>query len=417
MRQNDVIVGMDVGTSHVRVIVGEHRSDGTIHIIGVGLSPSEGLKKGFVVDLDKTIESIRRAIEEAERMAGVKIESAFISLVGLNVQLLHNRGVVAVTSEDREIRSQDVERVLEATKVIALPSEKEIVEVIPQEYIVDGYDGIKDPVGMLGVRLEVDAMIVTTSTTCLQNLLRCVKRAGIHVQGVVLQSFANGELTLSRDEKELGVFVVDIGGGTTEIAYFRNGTLQDISVLPIGGDHITNDLAIGLHTSYYAAENLKVEYGCAMQAIADAQDKIEIITVGGREKQKVSEKDLASFIGPRVQEILQFVREEMFKMGGSEALQSSVVLTGGVSLMEGLPDIAENIIGTPVRVGEPQLVGVQSPIYTTAVGIIYYVINNIIVAGSSVKDRKDASAKKKKGDGFFSRLWKQISDWFNEFFE
>ena len=411
MKQKEIIVGMDVGTSHIRVIVGEHRSDGTINIIGVGLSPSEGIRKGFVVDQDKTIDAISRAVEEAERMAGIRIESAFISLVGLNVQLLKSRGVATITAEDREIRPQDVERALENTKV-ALPSEREIVEVIAHEYIVDGYDGIKDPVGMLGVRLEVDAVIVTTSATCLQNLIRCIKRAGIEIEGIVLQSFANGEITLTRDEKELGVFVIDIGGGTTEIAFFKNGILQDLSVLPIGGNLITNDLSVGLHTSYYAAENLKIEYGCALQSAANTEEKIEIITVGGKEKVKVSAQDLARYIGPRVQEILQFAREEMFKMAGSDALSSGVVLTGGVSLMEGLTEIAEEVIGTSIRIGEPQLVGVQSPIYTTAVGIIYYVIHNIGV-GVSYSDKKQAAGS----FGFFAKLWKQILSWFNDFFE
>jgi len=413
LKQRDAVVGLDIGTSHVRVVVGEYRPDGSINIIGVGISPSEGMKKGFVTDLDQTIESIGQAVEEAERMAGVKISSAFVSLVGLNVELIRNRGVVAVTSEDREIREDDVARALEATKVIALPTDREIVEVIPREYIVDGYDGIKDPVGMLGVRLEVDAMIVTASTTYMQNLLRCVKRAGIEVEGIVLQSFANGEITLTPDEKHLGVFVMDVGGGTTEIAYFRNGVLQELSVLPIGGDHITNDLSIGLHTSYYAAENLKIEYGCALEEKADTEEKIEIITVGGKEKQRVSKKELANYIGPRVQEILHFARNEMSRMEGSEDLVSGVVLTGGVSLMEGFVETAENIIGTSIRVGEPQLVGVQSPLYTTAVGMIYYVFRNNPGVGVGVGENK----AKNNPDNFFTRLWQRIQAWFNEIFE
>ena len=413
MKQKDAVVGLDIGTSHVRVVVGENRSDGTINIIGVGISPSEGMKKGFVTDLDKTIESIGRAVEEAERMAGINVGSAFVSLVGLNVELIRNKGVVAVTSEDREIGPDDVSRVLEATKVIALPADREIVEVIPREYMVDGYDGIKDPVGMLGVRLEVDAMIVTASTTYMQNLLRCVKRAGIEVEGIVLQSFANGEVTLTRDEKQLGVFVMDIGGGTTEIAYFRNGVLQELSVLPIGGDHITNDLSRGLHTSYYAAENLKVEYGCALEEMADGEEKIEIITVGGKEKQRVSKKELANYIGPRVQEILEFAREEMTRMEGADLLTSGVVLTGGVSLMEDFVDIAEKVIGTSIKVGEPQLVGVQSPLYTTAVGIIYYVYkNNPGFVGSVVENKSVENT-----ENFFTRLWQRIVAWFHEVFE
>ena len=423
MKQKDVVVGMDVGTSHVRVVVGEHRSDGTINIIGVGLSPSEGLKKGFVVDIDKTIESINKAVDEAERMAGVKIESAFVSLVGLDVQLQQNRGVVAVTSEDREIRPQDVHRAIEATRVIAIPAEREIVDIIAHEFIVDGYDGIKDPVGMLGVRLEVEAMLVTAPSTCLQNLIRCVRKSGIDVSGVVLKSFANGEVCLNRDEKELGVFIIDIGGGTTEIGYYKNGILQDISVIPVGGFHITNDLAYGLHTSFYAAENLKIEFGYAMQSMADDNHEIEVVTVGGKDKQKVTERELASYMVPRVQEILQLARNEMFQLGGSEALAANVVITGGVALMDGMVEVSENILGTSVRVGEPKLVGVQSPIFTTSVGIIYYVIANHLSEGN-VSERKESRKRnkpRKKGGSGGSKespgFWKKIADWFNEFFE
>ncbi len=413
MKQRELVAGLDIGTSHIRVIVGKYRADGTINIFGVGLSPSEGMKKGYVVDIEQTVASINRAIEEAERMADVKITSAFIGLVGLNVKLIRNKGVVAVNSDDKEIREHDLVRALESAKVLSIPTDKEIVEVIPQEYIVDGYDGIKDPVGMLGVRLEVEGLIVTASSTYLQNLLRCVTKAGVEVEGIVLQSMANGEVTLTNDEKQLGAFVMDIGGGTTEISYFKNGSLQDISVLPIGGDHITNDLAVGLHTSYYAAENLKVEYGCALQEMADSEEKIEIITVGGKDTKKVSEKDLANFIGPRVQEILQFARDEMLKIEGSNRLTAGVVITGGVSLMEGFTETAENIIRASVRVGEPHLVGVQSPIYTTVVGIIYYVLRHNLGGAVSITSKKQTS----NYNNPFTRLLEKIKEWFAVLFE
>ncbi len=424
MKQKEIVVGLDVGTSHVRVIVGENRSDGTINIIGVGLSPSEGLKKGFVVDIDKTIESINKAVEEAERMAGVKIDSAFVSLVGMDVKLQQNRGVVAVTADDREIRPHDVHRAIEATRVINIPQEREIVDIIAQQFIVDGYDGIKDPVGMLGVRLEVDAMLVTAPSTCLQNLIRCVRKSGIGVSGVVLKSFANGEVCLNRDEKELGVFIIDIGGGTTEIGYYKGGVLRDISVIPVGGYHITSDLAYGLHASFYAAENLKIEFGYAMQSMADDNHEIEIVTVGGKDKQKVTERELAGYMVPRVQEILQLARNEIFQLGGSDALSANVVITGGVALMEGIVEVAENILGTSVRMGEPKLVGVQSPIFTTSVGIIYYVIANNLYEGN-VSERKEPNKKrvrtKKKSSSSGSKdspgFWRKIADWFNEFFE
>jgi len=244
LARNNFIVGMDVGTYQVRVIVGEPRPDGTISVVGLGLSPSEGMKKGVIVDLEKTVNSIVSAAEEAERMVGTKIDSAYVGFSGLNIELINNRGVVAVSSEDREIRPEDVERVLQAARVIALPSDREIVDIIPREYIVDGYSDIRDPIGMLGVRLEVDAMIISSPITSLRNLVRCVNNAGLEVKGLILQALAAAEASLSPDEKELGVFLVDMGGGTTEISFFQKGKLQSLAVLPIGGDHITNDLAV-----------------------------------------------------------------------------------------------------------------------------------------------------------------------------
>ncbi|NLY39340.1 MAG: cell division protein FtsA, partial [Firmicutes bacterium] len=276
MVRKNLIVGIDVGTTQVRVIMGEPRPDGTVSVVGLGLSPSEGMKKGVIVDLEKTVDAISTALDEAERMSGQSIDNAFIALKGLNVELVNNRGMVAVSADDHEIREEDVERALQATRVMALPPDREIVDIIPREYIVDGYDGIRDPVGMLGVRLEVDAMIVTSPITSLRNLLRCINRAGINVSGMVLQALALSEVSLSADEKELGVFLVDLGGGTTEISYFQQGKLQQLTTIPIGGEHITNDLALGLRTSILAAENLKLEHGRALLALADSEPKVEI---------------------------------------------------------------------------------------------------------------------------------------------
>lgn len=408
MKQREIVVGIDIGTSNIRVIVGDSRSDFSINIIGVGLSASEGIKKGIIVDLDKTVDSITRAVEEAERMSGIKIDTAFISLVGLGIELINNKGVVAVSSEDREISQQDVERVLNASRVIALPFDREIIDVIPREYIVDGYSGIRDPAGMLGVRLEVDALVLTGSITTLRNLVRCVNRAGLTVEGVVLQSMANAEIALSRDEKELGVFLVDMGGGITEIALFQHGNLQSLEVVSIGGDHITNDLAVGLRTGFRDAENLKLEYGWALSAMADPEEKIEIMGVGGKEKRKVSEKELGQFIEPRVQEILQLCRDKMTAMGWREMPPAGVVLTGGVSLMDGLTEAAESAFGVPVRVAEPHFVGVQNPIYTTAVGVIHSMLHKN-TGGMSDKKVK----KRKQGPG----LWTKIRAWFSDFFE
>jgi len=409
LKRKDLVVGIDVGTAHIRVIVGEPLPDGTVNIVGVGFSSSEGLKKGVIVDLDETVQAISRAVEEAERMVGFRIAEAFIGLAGLNVELISNKGIVAVTSEDREINSEDVDRVMQATRVIALPSDREIVEVMPREFIVDGYDGIKDPVGMLGVRLEVDALVITSTITSLRNLIRCVNRAGIEVKGLVLQSLASAEVALSRDEKELGVFLLDLGGGKSEVAFFENGALGKLSVLPVGGNHITNDLAVGLRTSFKTAENLKLEYGCALSAMAEPDAKVEITGVGGKEYRQVSQREISSFVEPRVQEILQISREEMRKMGWEKMPPAGVVLTGGVSLMEGLTEMAEKIFGVSVRVAEPRFVGVQSPIYTSAVGIVYHGLN---YAREAPVEKKDGAKK-----GLLKRAWNRIFNWFNEIFE
>ncbi len=412
MKKKDLVVGIDVGTTHIRVIVGEPLPDGSINIIGVGLSPSEGLKKGIIVDLDETVQAITNAVEEAERMIGSKIEEACIGLPGLNVELVSNKGVVAVTSEDREIGDEDVDRVMQATRVIALPSDRDIVEVMPREFIVDGYDGIKDPIGMLGVRLEVDALVVTSPITSMRNLERCVNRADINVNELILQPLANAETSLSKDEKELGVFLLDMGGGKTELSFFQNGILQQLSVVPVGGNHITNDLAVGLRTSFKSAESLKLEYGCAFSAMADPESKLEIVGVGGKQVQEVSERELASFIEPRVQEILQLSKDAMIRMGWEETPPAGVVLTGGVSLMDGVTEMAEKIFGGPVRIAQPKFVGVQSPIYTTAVGIVY----------STLKRNKQAVAEKKKPErkanqGVIGRVWHRLSSWLAEVFE
>jgi len=409
LKRKDLVVGIDVGTSNVRVIVGEPLPDNTVNIVGVGLSSSEGLKKGVIVDLDKTIQSITKAVEEAERMVGFNIKEAYLGLVGINVELISNKGVVAVTSEDREITEEDVERVMQSTRVIPMPSDREIVNVIPRQFIVDGYDGIRDPVGMLGVRLEVDALVVTTTITTLKNLIRCINRAGIEVSGLVLQSLANSEVALSRDEKELGVFLLDLGGGKAELTYFQNGALQNISVLPLGGNHITNDIAVGLRTGFETAESIKLEHGCAFAAMSEDTKSLEITSVGGDSRHVVSERELCNFIEPRVQEIMQMIREEMEKMGVEEMPPAGVVLTGGVSLMDGVSEMAEKMFGTSVRVAEPHFVGVKSPIYTTAVGLLNYVIR---YGREGVPEKRE----EKKGNPIKS-WWERIKNWFSEIFE
>ena len=407
MNKKNYIVGIDVGTAEVRVGIGEPRPDGTVNIIGLGLSPSDGVRKGVIVDLEKTVESILLAVEEAERMAGTKIESAYVGLKGLNIDLVTNRGVVAVTSEDREIREEDLERVMQAAKVVALPMDREIVDIIPREYIVDGFDGIRDPLGMLGVRLEVDALVVTSLITSLHNLLRCINRAGINISGLVLQALANAEVSLTPDERDLGVFLIDIGSGTTEIALFQHGKLQKLAVIPVGGDHITTDLAAGLRINHQNAEDLKREHAAAVQSYAESEPKIEVKSVGSNELRLVSERELTAFIEPRIQEIFQIAKEELIKMGWSHLPPAGVVLRGGVASMKGITEVAgEFFESDQVRLADFEVSGIQSPTYSTVIGLLYYVQR--YQPRMYVNER--SRPVKKRGPG----LWQRIKDWMSD---
>ena len=407
MSKKNYLVGIDVGTAEVRVGIGEPRPDGTVSLIGLGLSPSDGVRKGVIVDLEKTIESITAAVEEAERMAGFKIESAFVGLKGLNIELVTNRGVVAVTSEDREIREEDLDRVIQAAKVVALPMDREIVDIIPREYIVDGFDGIRDPLGMLGVRLEVDAMIVTSLTTSLHNLLRCINRAGININGLVLQALANAEVALTPDERDLGVFLIDIGSGTTEIALFQHGKLQKLAVIPVGGDHITTDLAAGLRINHQTAEDLKKSHASALQALAESEPKIEVKAVGSNELRLVSERELTVFIEPRIQEIFQIAREEMIKMGWSQLPPAGLVLRGGVASMKGIAQVAGDYFESDqIRLADFEVAGIQSPTYSTVIGLLYYVHRH--QPKMFINER--SKPVKKRGPG----LWQRIKDWMTD---
>lgn len=406
MRRN-LICGLDIGTSSVRAIVGEVNLDGTTSIIGVGTSPSHGLKKGVIVDLDKTVEAIADAMEEAERMVGTSIPSAFLSIVGSQIGLVNNRGVVAVTGEDREITEEDVERVLQAAKVIALPPDREIIDVIPREFILDGYDGIHDPVGMVGVRLEVDAMIITGMVSSLRNLYRCVERAGLEIEGTVLSALANAEVSLTRDEKELGTVLIDIGGGVTEISVFQNGYLKNIATLPVGGDHITNDIAVGLQTTLQTAEKIKIDHGVSMQHMVPEGATIELPHIAGKTTRKIPLRELAMIMEARLMEILHMTLEEVVEMGYPDPLPAGVVLTGGVSLTPGLAELAEQIFQTSARVAQPSYVGVKSPVYSTAVGVIRYVQHNQL---HHLRDYRGGRAG-------LPGLFAKVKNWFVEMFD
>ncbi len=402
------MVGLDIGTSKVSVVAAEIASESQVNVIGVGTSPSNGMRKGVVVDIDGIVRSIGTALEQAERMAGIDIKSAYIGITGAHISSLNNRGVVAVGREDKEITQEDVDRVMDAARVINIPSDREIIHVLPREFVVDGYDGVRDPVGMMGVRLEVEAQIVTGAVTSMQNLLRAVYKSGLEVDDVVLAPLASGEAVLHQAERELGVEVVDVGGGTTDIAIFENGSLWHAAVLPLGGDHITNDIAVGLRTPVFQAEKIKKDYGVARVSLIEDDSSFQMPLVGGTKEKSVARATLAGIIEPRVQEILLMLDREVKKAGYGSVLPGGVVFTGGTSLLPGLVDFAQEVLDMPVRLGVPSGIGglrdvVASPAYATAVGLVLF--------AASERD-KSLPRQKEGGGGVFNR----IKSWFREFF-
>jgi cell division protein FtsA len=388
---NDIIVSLDIGTSKVRAIVGEVK-EGAINIIGVGTSDSDGIRKGSIVDIDLTIQSIRDAIENAERMVGVQINEVYVSIQGTHIALQQSHGVVAVSSADREISEDDMERVYQAARVIALPPEREIVSTIPQQFIVDGLDGIQDPRGMIGVRLEVEATIVTGAKTAIHNLLRCVEKAGLTIAGLVLAPLAASQLSLTKDELTLGTYLVDIGAGQTTIAVFEQGNLVAISTLPIGGEFITNDISIGLRTSTDVAERIKLKYGVATVELADAEQMFKVSRLGSNQEKDFSQLQLANIIEPRVQEIFHLINQEVVRLARKDVV-AGFVLTGGTVAMPGVLELANHELILPARIASPDFIGVRDPGYTNGVGVIQFVAKNVRNRTSSNEVRQAPVAK------------------------
>jgi len=357
---------------------GPSRSNGGgIDVVGVGSAPSRGLRRGVVVNIDFTVEAIKQAVAEAEQMAGVEVASVYAGVAGGHIRGLNSRGVVAVSGRDREVSEGDVDRVVEAARAINLPQDREIIHVLPQTFTVDDGDGVREPVGMSGVRLEVECHIVTGAITSVQNVVRSVNRAGLAVDDIVLEPLASAEAVLSPDEKELGVLLIDIGGGTTDAALFREGAIWHTAILPLGGDHITNDIAVGLRTPVGEAEELKKRHGCALTARVPAQETVDVPSVGGRKPRELSRQVLSEIIQPRVEEIFRLVARDLAKAGFEDAATAGVVVTGGTSILEGVPEVAEAVFALPVRRGMPGDVGglsdiVRSPIHSTAVGLALY---------------------------------------------
>lgn len=420
MNNHDFVVSLDIGTSKVRVIIGE-LNNSSINIIGVGSTESEGIKKGAIVDIDLTVQSIRRAVESAERMVGVSIDQVFVGITGNHIHLQPSQGVVAVSSEDREIGEEDIIRVIEASKVVAIPPEREIIDVVPQQFIVDGLDSISDPRGMIGVRLEMEGTIITGSKTVIHNLVRCIERAGLTIAGIFLQPLAASSIALTKDEKSIGTVLVDVGAGQTTVSIFEQGSLAATSLIPIGGEYITNDIAIGLRTTTEMAEKIKLKHGCAFIDDAIEEEVFKVPKIGSHTEQQINQLDLAHIIEPRVAEIFELVHREVRRMGYTE-VPGGYVLSGGVVGMQGVQELAKYVLHHPVRVAVPDYIGVREPQFTTSVGIIKYAYQQIRrqqkeVAATSAPSMKKRVAPDSKSSAPAQKetVKDKFKSWFKEF--
>ncbi len=411
MAESGIITGLDIGTVKVCAVIGQINEMGGINIMGVGMAPSSGLRKGVVVNIDNTVKSITQAIEEAELMAGVEIESVYTGIAGGHIKSFNSRGVVAVSGKSREITQNDVDRVIDAARAISIPIDREVIHVIPQEFIVDDQDGIKDPIGMSGIRLESEVHIITGAIASIENIIKSINRAGYEVEDIVLEPLASAESLLTEEEKELGVVLVDLGGGTVDVIMFIKGSIWHTGVISLVGNHITNDITIGLRTPITSAELIKKRYGCAMIDMVDSQEIIEVPGVGGRSGKKIAKKFLAEIIQPRMEEIFELVKREMKMSGFDEMIGAGAVLTGGTSLLSGSAELAEKILNIPVRVGYPEKVGglvdkINSPIFSTGVGLVLYGSKN-----ASMKDLYKGTE-----ENIFSNIIKRLGMWFKEYF-
>ena len=408
-RRDNLIVGLDIGTTKICAIVGSVTEDG-LDIIGIGTSPSRGLRKGVVINIDSTVASIKKAVEEAELMAGCEIKSVYAGIAGGHIRGLNSQGIIAI--KNREVSPEDVKRVIEAAKAIAIPMDREVIHILPQEFIIDDQDGIREPLGMSGVRLEAKVHIVTGAVASAQNIIKSCNRAGLDVADIVLEQLASSEAVLSPDEKELGVALVDIGGGTTDIAIFVDGAIKHTSVLSLGGNHLTNDIAVGLRTPMAEAEKIKQKYGCCMAALVGKEETIEVPSVGGRKPRVLSRQLLAEILEPRVEEIFSLVNREIIKSGFEDLIASGIVITGGSTILEGMPELAEQVFNLPVRRGTPRNLGglvdvVNSPVYATGVGLVVYGSKNVGISEFPATQTDE---------NLFRRVSRRMKEWFGEFF-
>lgn len=399
-----MIVGLDIGTSKVVAIVGELTNDRKLEVVGLGSHPSRGLKRGVVVNIESTVQSIQRAVEEAELMAGCEIHAVYAGIAGSHVRSLNSHGIVAI--KNKEVTAEDVDRVIDAARAVAIPADQKILHILPQEFLIDSQEGIREPIGMSGVRLEAKVHIVTGAESAAQNIVKCVQRCGLSVEDVVLEQLASSYAVLADDEKELGVCLVDIGGGTTDIAVFSGGAIRHTAVIPIAGDQVTNDIAVSLRTPTHHAEEIKMKYACALSQLANSDETIEVPSVGDRPARRLARQTLAEVVEPRYEELFALIREELRRSGFEEVIAAGVVLTGGSAKMEGAVELAEEVFHMPVRLGLPQQVTgladvVRNPIHATGVGLLLYGRENY------VRGRRELPL-----GGNVRNVWDRMKGWF-----
>lgn len=399
--ERNLIVGLDIGTSKVAAIVGDLGSDGNLEIIGIGITPSRGLKKGVVVNLESTVQSIQKAIEEAELMAGCQIKSVFAGIAGSHIRSLNSHGIVAI--KDKEVTQSDIDRVIDSARAVAIPADQKILHILPQEFVIDLQDGIKEPIGMSGIRLEAKVHMVTGSVSASQNIIKCIRRCGLEVEDIVLEQLASCNSVLTEDEKDLGCLLCDIGGGTTDIAIYVDGAIKHTAVIPIAGDQVTNDIAVALRTPTINAEEIKRKYACALTQLASADGTIEVPSIGDRAPRKISMQNLAEIIEPRYEELMLLVQSELRRSGNEDLIAAGIVLTGGSSKVKGLIELAEEIFHMPVRMGGPQNVTglpevVKNPVHSTGVGLLIY--------------GKDHQNQVRSGDADGAGWFAKMKNWF-----
>ena len=402
--ERKLLVGLDIGTSKVVTIVGEISPENVLEVIGIGSNPSRGLKRGVVVNIESTVQSIQRAIEEAELKAGCEIHTVYSGIAGSHVRSLNSHGIVAI--RDKEVSASDVDRVIDAARAVAIPADQKVLHVLPQEFLIDSQEGIREPIGMSGVRLEAKVHLVTGAVSAAQNIVKCIQRCGLDVEDVVLEQLASSHAVLTEDEKELGICLVDMGGGTTDIAVFCGGAIQHTAVIPIAGDQVTNDIAVSLRTPTQYAEEIKIKYACALSQLANVDETIEVPSVGDRPPRRLARQTLAEVVEPRYEELFSLVRDELRRSGFEELIAAGIVLTGGCAKMEGAIELAEEIFHVPVRLGIPQYVGglsdvVRNPIHATGVGLLLY-------GKETVQARADRSVASVGMPGVFQRM----KNWF-----